>query len=353
MPNPRLPSKNKADSEAGLRVADPRAYNAKLEKVRVLVEDIPAATTGPGLMLGLLDQHSRLTEYREKFEKKVPLTGIRFENDGTPVITDVPNPQDKAWDPFQFMPRFLFDPGEDAFPVAPAFDGDGNLDNNAPSKPNGVGGNYRDGVIEDRQALSGGFAVTRKGDYTVLTYSFYYPHNKAGDYHTKDWSIAQVYLRPGKDGKLQPESLYTSWHHGGMLTPWDKLLKDEQGKPVIQVGLGSHSLTPLGLKDSLPERGLQILGNGAAQWNDKPLPNRLSLDSFQKNVQTAFLLEPGSDAFKTRLLMMRYGYVGFDPLMPEVFAEQGGVAKAIEEKAAGYASRALEKLKETWKKLFD
>ena len=97
----------------------------------------------------------------------------------------------------------LFDKAEDALPVSPTFDGDTDLDNNAAEKEDGPAGHYKDGVIGGDQKLSSGFAVTKKGDYTVLSYSFYYPHNKAGDYHHNDYSTAQVYLKPGPDGNYQ------------------------------------------------------------------------------------------------------------------------------------------------------
>ncbi|MGE5707809.1 MAG: hypothetical protein ACM3YO_05725 [Bacteroidota bacterium] len=330
-------SRIESKSTPTLRVAPSRTYSEKKEKVRLVTDDFFDVTKAPGIALGFLDGTNKLDEYR-KLEKPVDQKGIQFEGGETKIET-VPNPDspDGFWDPLQFMPRFLFDPAEDALPVAPDFDGDGDIENNASKTPNGKG-TYQDGVIGGRQNLSGGFAVTKKGEYTVLTYSFYFPHNKAGDYHTKDWSIAQVYLKPGKDGKLKPEALYTSWHHGGMLTSWDQLKKDAQGNPVIRVCLGSHALQPLGKKETIPKKGLQLRGDGQAEWNGTPVNQRLSLDTFQQNVVADRWLRPDTDAFDLRMKVMKYGSVGFDPLMPEVFQKQGGLKKeAIEVAKTGLA----------------
>ena len=188
---------------------------------------------------------------------------MKLGKNGKATATDVPNPDSKdgKWDPLEHMPRFVFHPKEDAFPVSPSFDGDPKLENNGPATPDGKG-NYKDGFIGGDQRLSGAYTVTKKGEYTVLTYSFYYAHNKAVHYHANDYSTAQVFLKPGKDGKLKPEFLVTSWHHGSVITPWKDLAKDKDGRPVIAVNLGSHALQPLGKGQKVPTGGLQIGGDG-------------------------------------------------------------------------------------------
>lgn len=343
-------------------MAPSRTFNPILEEklgARVAM-DFKDLMGAPGVPLGVFDGKNRLNEYRGPNEP--PVThGIVFEG-GAARISDVPmaGVPDAAWNPYDYMPRFAFHPDEDAFPVDPAFDGDAKLENNAPAKPNGSDGSYRDGIIGGRQGLSGGFAVTQKGEYTVLTYSFYFPTNKAGHYHTKDWSQTQVYLRPDKDGKLQPAYLYTSWHHGGVLTEWDQLRKDKQGRPVINVGLGSHALVPVGKGEALPKTGLQLRGDGQAELDGKVLPQTLTLDAFQKNVQNARVLGPDDPAYKTRLTTMRYGAVGFDPLMPEAFETHGGLGKATQDKADSMLDSALDKVsqlgtkaKRFWNGLFN
>jgi hypothetical protein len=256
------------------------------------------------------------------------------------------------------MPRFVFDKAEDALPVSPTFDGDTNLDNNAAATQDAPKGNYKDGVIGGDQKLSSGFAVTKKGDYTVLSYSFYYAHNKAGDYHRNDYSTAQVYLKPGPDGKLQPEYLMTSWHHGEVLTPWKDLPKDEDGRPIVGVNLGSHALE---VRDKVPAEGLSIKGNGQALLNGKPIDQAMTFETFQKNVNGAQYLDPSKDEAKPRLRAMTWGAAPFDPFLPEVFqaqpgawgqifqrgeAEAGKFAKGLVAKADHALDGAVDKVKD-------
>lgn len=354
LPVPTLPSKPPLE-DGEMRVAAPREYRSKLDNLRVVLET-PVVMTGPGTTLGVLDRHSRLEEYRKTHD--VPLTaGIRFDGTSDPVIEDVPHPESTPekpvnWDPFAYMPRFVFEKGEDALPVSPAFDGDADLNNNASKTANGAG-HYKDGVIGNDQALKGGFAVSQKGEYTVLDYSFYYATNKAGKYHTKDWSHAQVYLKPDASGELKPAYLYTSWHHGGILTPWEDVLKDAQGKPVIQVQLGSHATAPLGHDDAIPEDGLQIQGDGKAILDGKPIPHELTWEAFQGNVDNAAPLQPGTDDFMARLLTMRSGYVAFNPLMPEVFEKNGGFMNEVIDKVEPYVDKVEDKVKELGEKVSD
>lgn len=331
------------------RVAKEREYKAKLDHLRVAAET-PDILTGPGIPLGVLDNASRLNEYRARYDQPIE-AGVRFNGTADPKVENVARPggtpdNPAQWDPQEFAPRFIFQPGEDALPVSPSFDGDANLENDAPGKVDGKEGGYKDGVIGGKQALSGGFAVTKKGEYTVLSYSFYYPTNKAGTYHNKDWSHAQVYLKPDKNGELKPEYLYTSWHHGGVLTKWDDLKKDEQGKPIVEVCLGSHASSPLGKNSPMPTKGLQIRGDGQAELNGKSIPQTLTWDAFQSNVTNAKVLEEGSIPFKARALIMQRGAVAFDPIMPEAFLKEGGFGKAVVEKAEPYVDKVVDAVKD-------
>lgn len=313
-----------------IRVAPSAPYRAAPARGVAIAGEWLQAVTGPGKSINLATGKG-LWETRDHYEKPSAHVGIQVPQAGAPAITDIPNPDtpDGMWDPYAFMPRFAFEKGEDAFPVSPTFDGDTDRWNNAPAKPNGPGGSYQDGLIGESQALSGGFAVSRKGDYTVLTYSFNYAHNKAGGYHVGDWSLAQVYLKPGPDGMLAPSHLYTSWHHGGVLTPWHQLAKDAQGRPVITVQEGSHALQPVGRGRSWPQEGLVIQGDGLALVKGKPTAERLSFDVFQGNVRGATRLDPASPVGASRLETMAYGTVGLDPLAPESFKNSHPVKEFV------------------------
>jgi len=357
LPKPTHPESRQPQPNTGeLKVAESRVFKPKLDELRVAME-MPEILNGPGMALGILDKKSRLSEFRDLSDVKLS-TGITFNKDGQPQIADVPHPKSTpenpvTWDPYAYMPRFVFEKGEDALPVSPSFDGDADVNNDAPKEANGTDGSYRDGIIGGNQALNGGFAVSEKGEYTVLTYSFYFATNKAGHYHGKDWSHAQVYLKPDEKGELKPEFVYSSWHHGGILTPWDDIKKDEQGKPVLEVQLGSHAVAPLGKNKSIPKGGFQIQGDGQALMDGKAVPHALTWDTFQGNVTNANKLEPGTDAFTARMLTMRYGRVAFDPIMPEVFFKEAGITKAVIEKAEPYVDAVTKTVKDLGQKVKD
>lgn len=292
-------------SEPSSQVAPSRAKSSPIRNYAQQLAEVAGLLSGPGMR-------------KDTWRGAYALPPLK---DKGAALADVPNPNapDGRWDPFAFMPSFVFDAAEDAFPVAPNFDGDGNIYNNASETWGGHGGSYQDGVIGGEQSLSGAFAAARQGRYTVLTYNFYMAHNKGANYHNGDYATAQVYMAPDAKGKLAPAYLLTSWHRGGVLTPWEDLAKDMQGRPVIKVQLGSHALQPVEAGKSLPEGGLTIRGDGSTTYGDEPTPFRLNLDTFQHNVQHARVLDLAEPSGATRLSTMRWGEVALKPLSPEAF----------------------------------
>lgn len=317
----------KPSSGPELRVAAPALYEEGRQGKLGHADEWMKLVKGPGQGLNL-SSGMRFDKARGSLESQYePYLGVHYEKKGTtPVVQDVPNPDapDGKWNPLEFMPRFVFEGREDAFPIDPTFDGDTNLANNGPATPDGKDGNFKHGVIGGNQGLSAGFAVTKKGDYTVLTYSFYHATNKAFTYHSSDYSTAQVFLKPDADGKLAPSHVYTSWHHGGQLTKWSDMAKDAQGRPVISVLAGSHAMQPLGRGDDIPTEGLSIRGDGVAELDGQALPHQMSFQAFQKNVAGAEYLDPLAATSRPRLETMRWGYAALNPLLPEVFTEHGG-----------------------------
>jgi hypothetical protein len=299
----------KSDVKTGLAIAD--------EIVHVL--------QAPGDKLNILSGQ-RFRELCDQLETPTPYTGVVRNADGRGQATDVPNPDspDGSWDPTAFMPRFVFDEAEDALPVSPDFDHNTELADNAANHVGDEAGHYQDGVIGGDQKLSSGFTVTKKGAYTVLTYGFYYTTNKAGEYHSNDYSTTQIYLLPGPDGKLAPAYIANSWHYGSVLTPWKDVKKDADGRAIVGVNLGSHALE---LRDHAPAEGLSIRGDGQAELGGKPIDQSMSFDVFQKNVKGARYLDPATPEATPRLSAMSWGAAGLDPFLPEVYehAPSGGV----------------------------
>ena len=340
VPAPSSPAAPKAPPE--VQVAPSYDFTPGAGSKAALFRDSLSTTLQPGEWLNMVSG-KRFREVRAELEPPTPYTGVKKNEDGTATATDVPNPDspDGRWDPHAYMPRFVFDKREDAFPVSPTFDGDLDHNNNGPETSNGPGGSYRDGVVGGDQALSGGFAVTKKGDYTILTYSFYYATNKAGQYHKNDYSTAQVYLKPGEDGKLKPEYLATSWHHGAQLTKWADLPKDEHGDPIVGVDLGAHALR---VADEVPKEGFSLRGDGEATVDGLPIDQRITFDAFQKNVQGANYLDPKSEAAKPRLNAMTWGELPFNPFLPEVYEQQPEAWQQLLSRGWSGAKGAAEKV---------
>lgn len=297
--------------------------------VETVYAELGAALDGPGKPLNMVGKH--MEEVRDQYESAAPAKGVKYHmaNDRVAVdsFEDVPGPKGADgkpadWDPFAFAPTYVFDKREDAYPVRPDYDGNADLgDNGGDSLGATKTDHYQDGVIGGKQSLSAGFVVTRKGDYTVLTYSNYYATNKGAHYHKNDYSTAQVYLKPDAKGELKPEFLATSWHYGTQLTPWKDVKKDAQGHPVVAVGLGTHSLQPLGASQAIPEDGLRLNGDGTSTLDGKDTGHALTYDAFQSNVKNAIKLgdDPGSDLARTRKKTIAYGMIAVDPLDPATF----------------------------------
>jgi hypothetical protein len=305
-----------------LKVAPSVDFEGGLDSVKFQAAETLRLIQAPGDALNL-SSGKKFREARLTLDAKVPYQGVHGQSGLTPSAQDVPNPDspDGKWDPYAIMPRFVFDKAEDAFPVAPDFDGDTDLQNNGHSSGTAKDGNYKDGVIGGEQPLNGSFNVTKKGEYTIATYSFYYATNKGGHYHENDYSTAQVYMKPGKDGKLEPTHLFTSWHHGAMLTPWKDLQMDDQGRPMVKVNKGTHALEAYAKGDKPDPEGLQIAGDGRAELNGKPTDHKLSFETFQTNVKGAEYLDPKDPASKPRLSAMQWGEAAMNPFLPELFED--------------------------------
>jgi hypothetical protein len=293
--------------------------------------ELGAAGDGPGKLHNMMSKKHLEDVRMEDHADEPPVKGIDYEmvenSDGEPRakvsgFSDIPAPAAMGgkWDPAQFAPHYVFGPKEDAFPIRPDYDGNDDMNDNGATEASGTDSDkYRDGVIDEQQALNGSFTVTQKGEYTVLTYSNHYATNKGSSYHDKDYSTAQVYLKENAKGEMEPAFLATSWHYGTQLTPWQDVKKDANGSPVIAVGQGSHSLQPLGKDQEIPKDGLHIQGDGTATMNGESIGHRMSYDALQSNVKNANLVEPGTDRANARLKVLGYGWAAADPLPPEKF----------------------------------
>lgn len=285
---------------------------------------------GRGLNTLLNDRsRNRLSDFRAKHpeDAALPYVGVTRDAKGAYQIPDVPNPDapDGSWDPYQYAPNFFYDAFEDSFPVKPAFDGDTDLHDDPQ--------HYAHGEVGGLQPLQMGFSVCKKGEYYVLQYASYYADNKVGcDYHDGDSSIASIYLKRGPDGRLKPAYLYTSWHNGGIMTPWQDAPKDPSGHPDVLVGRGSHSVIPM-THHLTPKAdgGLIAWGNGSLSKRgaSRTFENRLTFVAAQGNVRQAELLN-------TRTPLGLYAVQEYfsnnpdliNPVSPALFKEDAGRSKA-------------------------
>ncbi len=303
-----IPSQYKPPVQAEVRVADELSYRvtdpSASQKERDQAESkrqSKRADIAPGQMLARKSDGGKrgIRQLREESaaEKAQAFTGLQKSGQSwkTPEIRNPDDPQGK-FDPYAYLPHMVFAPNEDSFPILPDFDRDGKNTTDAAA--------YRHGVIGGEQPLHGSVSVSKKGEYTVLTYSHYYVDNKFTNYHATDSSTMAVYLKPGKSGKLEPEYLYTSWHYGATMTPWQDLSKDEQGRPVVLVERSSHALHPYGKDEAIPSKGLHLAGDGSASLNGKPLGNRMEWVSPQDSFKNATILD--LSASRDRDLMRFY-----------------------------------------------
>ncbi|MBO9539489.1 hypothetical protein J7643_02745 [bacterium] len=274
----------------------------KIDKAKAylqIVQERLLAARAPGKGLGLNTIASekstnKITDKRDRNpdEIRIPVSGIYKDSQGRYQVEDIANPDspDGAWDPRRYAPNFHFDDREDSYPVRPGFDGD-QLGSTDPR-------NYLHGQVGGAQPLEMSFSVSKKGEYYVLQYSSYYVDNKmASEYHDGDWSTVSVYLKPGKDGKLAPAYMYTSWHWGGIMTPWEDLQKDAGGNPSVMIGRGSHAVTPVGRGMKVPDdRGLVVKADGtmAKRGSAASIPNTLHYNSPQGNILGAERLGTGT-----------------------------------------------------------
>lgn len=333
-----------------VRLAPSRAFDLNFKEVLRLGKETVEMVFTDGDALNTLTG-DRFTEIRDRLERSDDYLGVHRAQDGLPArVDEIPNPDapDGRWDPAAWMPHFAFDPAEDAFPVAPDFDGDTNMGNNAPSSMDAKErGAYQDGVIGGKQGLASTFTVSRTAGYTVLTYQFYYPHNKAGHYHAGDYSTAQVYLKPGPKGKLEPAYLATSWHYGSVLTPWDKLAKDREGRPVISVQLGSHALQPRMEGEAQPPAGLRIQSGGQATKDGKPLAGQtMAFTAFQQSVKNATVRDVADPASKAHLGQLGWGAAALEPFEPKTYTKAPGPIRNL-------LDRSHDWLRDEWRVLKD
>ena len=311
-------------TDAMQRLAPSRAFAWGLRARAQMAGETVDALRGPGTTLNMFGSRD-YAAFRSRHDRDAAVVGVTAGARGHVAVVDVPNPDraDGRWDPRTFMPNFVFDRAEDAFPVAPAFDGNATLGDNGPSRADGPAGHYRDGRVGGPQALSASFHVSRKAGYVVLTYSFYLAHNKGGHYHPNDYATAQVYLKPGPGGRLAPAYLFSSWHRGGVMTPWQNLATDAAGRPTLRVSLGTHAMFAAGRDDRFQADGLMLRGDGQASFAGRPLAQRLGFEAFQGNVDGATRLVPGTAAYRAREKVQAWGGGALDPYLPESFAGRG------------------------------
>ena len=247
----------------------------------------------------------------------------------------------RAW-----MPNVRFERGEEAFPIDPGFDGDGDVSNNRE--------HYRPRQLDGNQEPTYYVHARQKGEYTVVQYWAYHAYNKFLNYHKNDMEMFSVYLQPDAKGQLRPAFLQTDWHGTMTMTPWTELKLDARGRPMVTVDRGSHECRPLRLQDKLP-KGLTLLPQGFVQ-DDKgirPVTVHLKGDDPQVHGQEPVTpLKPGLDprdawypgvnwiaGFKVNVVAVAGGAraraLWFNPAHPAAFGLTGTTGQVAPLVAAG------------------
>jgi hypothetical protein len=176
-----------------------------------------------------------------------------------PAAEAIPSgPNDRRIDAREWMPNVRFEKGEPAYPVDPAFDGDGDVTNNRD--------HYRAGKTDGNQEVTFFVNARQKGPYTVVQYWSYHAFNAFINYHKNDMEMFSVYLQPDAQGRLTPAYLQTDWHGAFTMTPWHQLQTDASGRPTVTFDRGSHEARPLRRQDKLPA-GTTLRPEGL--WEDK------------------------------------------------------------------------------------
>ncbi len=321
-----IPPQSKPPIQVEVRVADELAYRVENPPVSQQERDqaeskrqSKRADIAPGQMLARKSDGGKrgIRQLRQESaaETNQPFTGLQKAGKvwQTPAIRNPDDPQGK-FDPYAYLPHMVFAANEDSFPILPDFDRDGKTKTDAAA--------YRHGIIGGKQPLHGSVSVAQKGEFTVLTYSHYYVDNKFTNYHATDSSTMAVYLKPGKNGKLEPAYLYTSWHYGATMTPWADLSKDEQGRPVVLVERSSHALHPYGKDEAIPRSGLHISGDGSASLDGKALSNRMEWVSPQDSFTHATVLDLATPRDQDLMMFFYERYPErTDPIHPVLFGQ--------------------------------
>lgn len=295
--NPRTSGLLLSPAGDRVRVSDERTYDPENPQTPTeLVEakrQSSRADNAPGKLIARQSDGGKngIRQIRERHpvEPDIPVVGLTLNN-GQWHVPNISNPgtADGTFDALQWAPNFVFSKSEDSFPVPPDLDGDGQTGTDVE--------HYDHGVIGGKQKLQGAVSVAQKGEYTVVTYSMYFVDNKFKNYHRRDSATAAVYLLPGKDGTLKPSHLYTSWHYGGRLTPWNELQKGADGRPVIRVERGSHALHPYGQDEKIPSTGLHIRGDGTTALAGEEVGQAMAWVTPQSNIRNAHPLDLSNPA---------------------------------------------------------
>jgi len=346
-----IPPRPKLSAQGEVRVADELPYSisapSSTQKERDQAESkrqSARADIAPGQMVARKSDGGkrgiRVLRKESEAEMSQPFVGITKATLGfnVPEIRNPNHPEGK-FDPFDYMPRMIFAPNEDSFPVIPDFDRDG--DNHTDVKA------YDHGIIGGDQPLEGAVSVAQKGEFTVVTYSHYYVDNKFTNYHDTDSSTMAVYLKPDETGTLEPAYLYTSWHYGATMVPWEDLKKDAQGRPVVLVERSSHALHPYGKDEKIPTTGLQVAGDGSTSLDGKALPHRMEYVSPQQSFEGVRHLDLSNARDKD---IMKFYFANYpermNPIHPVLFDEVYPVKKS-----KNVLSTLIDTAKGWWKSL--
>lgn len=182
---------------------------------------------------------------------------------------------------FEYAPVFYFHPDEKYLPADPdTFIANSELEDGIWDLKDGE--KYRQGDPANSPVT---YQYEEGPPPTITYWQFYNYNNKAinnspDQNHEGDWESVTVVFGNGMD--KEPTEMRYSAHGGGTALSWNDTPKTEDGRPIVNVALGSHAMSPYlanqptkapGIEDVFAVGGMVIDGRGTDSNGEPRLQN--------------------------------------------------------------------------------